>query len=36
MVTIKHILGEENLRDKPVICRRDHRYDATIAAGEHE
>jgi hypothetical protein len=36
MVTIKHILGEENLWDKPVICRRDHKCGATAAAEEHE
>jgi len=29
-------LSEENLREKPVICRRDHRRGATAAAGEHE
>jgi hypothetical protein len=33
---IKHILGEKNLWDKPVICRRDHKCGATTAAGEHE
>jgi hypothetical protein len=30
-------LSEENLLDKPVICRRDHRRGAAAAAaGEHE
>jgi hypothetical protein len=33
MVIIKHGLSEENLWDKPVICKRDHKRGATAASG---